>query len=101
MTISRKRRQEAMLEQGMHAGNTDAKFDPPREPGDIGERERIARLDDIAQMKAGRLTLEMVKERTTERQRQSGLSKARFQLSVSLACGRSRANVGTPSAVDK
>lgn len=28
----RKRRHEAMLEQGMHAGNTDAKFDPPPEP---------------------------------------------------------------------
>src|SRR5438046_657000 len=27
--ISRKRRHEAMLEQGMHSGNTDAKFDPP------------------------------------------------------------------------
>lgn len=30
MRITRKRRHEAMLEQGMHAGNTDAKFDPPR-----------------------------------------------------------------------
>lgn len=27
--ISRKRRHAAMLEQGMHSGNTDAKFDPP------------------------------------------------------------------------
>lgn len=32
MKISRKRRHEAMLEQGMHAGNTDAKFDPPPAP---------------------------------------------------------------------
>lgn len=32
MKISRKRRHEAMLEQGMHAGNTDAKFDPPPQP---------------------------------------------------------------------
>lgn len=32
MTISRKRRHEAMLEHGMHAGNTDAKFDPPPAP---------------------------------------------------------------------
>lgn len=37
MTISRKRRHEAMLEQGMHSGNTDAKFDPPPDP-------KIARL---------------------------------------------------------
>jgi DnaJ-class molecular chaperone len=29
MKITRKRRYEAMLEQGMHSGNTDAKFDPP------------------------------------------------------------------------
>ena len=65
---------------------------------DIGEDERIARLDDLAQMKAGRLTLEMVKQRATERQRRSGLSKSRFQTAVSLACGRSRAAgvVGSP-----
>jgi hypothetical protein len=29
---SRKRRHETMLEQGMHRGNTDAKFDPPPQP---------------------------------------------------------------------
>jgi hypothetical protein len=32
MKITRKQRHEAMLEQGMHAGNTDAKFDPPPDP---------------------------------------------------------------------
>lgn len=32
MKITRKRRHEAMLEQGMHSGNTDAKFDPPTAP---------------------------------------------------------------------
>lgn len=32
MSITRKSRHEAMLEQGMHSGNTDAKFDPPPEP---------------------------------------------------------------------
>ena len=32
MKITRKRRHEAMLEQGMHSGNTDAKFDPPPAP---------------------------------------------------------------------
>ncbi len=32
MKITRKRRQKAMLEQGMHSGNTDAKFDPPPKP---------------------------------------------------------------------
>jgi hypothetical protein len=32
MRITKKRRHEAMLEQGMHSGNTDAKFDPPPEP---------------------------------------------------------------------
>ena len=74
----------------MHSGNTDAKFDPPPDPSGIGDAERIARIDDMAQMKAGRLTLDMVKQRATERQQQSGLSKSRFQLAVSLACGRSR-----------
>jgi hypothetical protein len=66
---------------------------------EIGENERLARLDDLAQMKAGRLTLEMVKQRATMRQRQSGLSKSRFQTAVSLACGRARAAgvVGSPS----
>lgn len=34
VSITRKRRHEAMLEQGMHAGNTDAKFDPPPAPFD-------------------------------------------------------------------
>lgn len=32
MKITRKRRHEAMLDLGMHSGNTDAKFDPPPEP---------------------------------------------------------------------
>lgn len=32
--LTRKRRHEAMLEQGMHSGNTDAKFDPPPAPFD-------------------------------------------------------------------
>lgn len=59
---------------------------------EIGENERLARLDDLAQMKAGRLTLEMVKKRATERQRQSGLSRSRFQTVVSLACGKARAD---------
>jgi hypothetical protein len=30
--IRKKRRHEAMLEQGMHSHNTDAKFDPPPAP---------------------------------------------------------------------
>jgi len=88
--ITRKRRHEAMLEQGMHSGNTDAKFDPPPDPSGIGEIERLIRLDDMAQMKAGRLTLDMVKQRATKRQQGSGLSKVRFQLAVSLACARAR-----------
>ena len=62
---------------------------------EIGESERIARLDDLAQMKAGLLTLEMVKQRAIERQ--SGLSKSRFQTAVALACGRARAAVGGSS----
>ncbi len=32
MKMTRKRRYEALLEQGIHAGNTDAKFDPPPAP---------------------------------------------------------------------
>jgi hypothetical protein len=57
MKISRKRRHEAMLEQGMHAGNTDAKFDPPPAPvgwrrlktaakGWISVRDELPALDD-------------------------------------------------------
>ncbi len=30
--VSEREEGEAMLEQGMHSGNTDAKFDPPPEP---------------------------------------------------------------------
>lgn len=50
--ITRKRRHEAMFQQGMHAGNTDAKFDPPpqkplgRDTTDIVERlENYAKLE--------------------------------------------------------
>lgn len=58
MSISRKRRYEAMLEQGMHSGNTDAKFDPPPDPRTINIRVTIAekkRLTEIA--KAAGLSL--------------------------------------------
>lgn len=33
--IIKNRRLEAMLEQDMHDGNTNAKFKPPREPGTV------------------------------------------------------------------
>lgn len=57
---------------------------------EVGENERIARLDDMAQVKAGRLTLEMAKQRAIERQQRSGLSKSNFQAKLSQATGRAR-----------
>jgi hypothetical protein len=32
MSITRKRWHEALLDLGIHSGNTDAKFDPPPDP---------------------------------------------------------------------
>lgn len=43
--ISRKRRHEAMLEQGMHSGNTDAKFDPPPAPIKLKSKDGCAECE--------------------------------------------------------
>jgi hypothetical protein len=60
---------------------------------DVGEAEFAARLADIAEVKAGTMTLEMAQKRARKRQRQSGLAPSKFYDEMAQATGRSRVAV--------
>ena len=59
---------------------------------DIGENELSMRMVDIAEVKAGRMTLEEATKRCRKRQRESSLTASMFYHELTLATGRSRKN---------
>lgn len=63
---------------------------------EIGENELAARLADIAEVKAGTMTLELAQKRTRKRQRESGLTPSAFYHELTRATGRMRRSEPSP-----